>query len=88
MNEVTSMNAATVFVDDLVIPCEIPTCLLTDNEPQFVSKFFAAITVLLGVKQLTATAYIPQTNGQGERLNKKILMRLQHYVAEYKIDWD
>lgn len=42
----------------------------------------------LGTKQLTTTTYDLERNGQAERFNKKLMVRLRHYVAEYQRDWD
>lgn len=38
--------------------------------------------------QLTTTGNHPQTEGKAEQLNKTILTRLRHYVAEQQKDWD
>lgn len=44
---VTLTGAATVVIDNCVIPYGIPTYVLTDNGPHFISKFFAAVNVHL-----------------------------------------
>lgn len=85
---VTSTAAATVSVENWIMRYDIPTYLLTDNGPQFDSKFFAAICVRLGLKHLTMTAYHLQTNGQVKRFNQTIAGRLRQYVAEHQTDWD
>ena len=81
-------HVARTFFNDWVGPYGPPSFLLTDNGPQFVAKFFAAICLLLGVKQHTITAYHPQTNGQVERYNKTLVSRLRHYVADHQRNWD
>lgn len=87
-SKTASTHAANIFFEHWVIPYGIPKYLLTDNGPQFTSKFFAMICSLLGVKHLTTTAYHPQTKGQVEHYNKTIVTRLRHYVAEHQRDWD
>lgn len=57
---VPSTRASTVFVDYWVIPYGIPTDHLTDNGLQFVSKFFAVVTVLLGIEHVMTTASCPR----------------------------
>lgn len=69
-------NPVTVFVDRWVLPCRIPANLLTGKGLKFLSKFFAAVHVRLGVKHLTNTAYRPLTNGQVEHSNKTIVASL------------
>lgn len=85
---VTSTNVAYIVFNDWVIPYGIPTYILTDNGTQLTSKSFATLCTHLGTKQLTTTAYHPQTNGQVERYNKTIVTRLRHYVAKNQRDWD
>lgn len=48
------------------------------------SKFFSAVNVRLVIKNLTTSAYYPQTNGQVEHFNRKIVARLQNYVSEHQ----
>lgn len=64
LKQTTASIVAQTFVDNWIMPYGIPATLLTDNGPQFVGTFFAAVCLILGVKQLTTTAYHPQTNGQ------------------------
>lgn len=81
---VTLTNAATDFVINLVIPYQIPAYFMTNNGRQLVSKFFAGVTVLLGVRNLTMTVYHTQTIGQVECFNWTIVVRLQQYVEEHQ----
>lgn len=58
--------------------------ILTDNGTQIVSKFFATMCPLLGIRHLESTAYHPQTNCQAERVKKTILLCFRHYDAEHQ----
>lgn len=62
--------------------------ILTDDGLQFVTKLFTAHLGFLGVKQLTATAYHQQTNGQTEWYNKMIAARWWQYGNEHPLNWD
>ena len=84
----TAPQVALIFLDNWVIPYGIPSYVLTDNGPQFTSKFFACLCAFLGSKLLNTTAYHPQTNGQAERFNRTIVARMRHYVNEHQTDWD
>lgn len=66
----------------------IPSYILTDNGPQFVTKFFTALYRFLEVKKLTLTAYHPKTNRQGEHCNHTIVARLGHYVPKHQENLD
>lgn len=50
-------------------------------------KFFLAVTVRLIDKHMTTTSKNPQTNSQVKGLNRKIVARQQHYIAEHQTDW-
>ena len=54
--------------------------ILSDREPQFVSRFMKELMKALGSKRMLSTAYHPQTNGQMERINQEIETFLKHYV--------
>lgn len=87
----TNTNATTVdfiFLEHWVVNCCILSQLLTENGPQLVSKFFAAVCSTLGVNKITTTKYRPQNNGQAELFNSTFISRLRHYVSEYQTDWD
>jgi transposase InsO family protein len=43
---------------------------------------------MLGVKQITTTAYHPQTNGALERYHKTMHRGLSHYINAAGMNWD
>ena len=69
LSSTTAPAVANAFINNCVIPYGLPVSILSDNGPQFVAKFFEAVCLTLGLKQVTSTAYHPQTNGQTERYN-------------------
>lgn len=75
------------FLDQRIIPYGIRSFILTDNRSQIVSKVFATLCGLLGVKHLTTTASCPQTNSQAEQFNKTVATRLRHFVGEHQQHW-
>jgi len=54
----------------------IPKKLLSNREPQFVSKFMKEFTKALGTTRQLSMAYHPQTDGQTERMNQEVGMFL------------
>jgi hypothetical protein len=76
------------FCDHWVSTYGPPCHVLTDNVPQFASKFFLATFRELGIEKVFSSAYHPQTNGQVERFNMTILNSLRGYVSEHQDDWD
>lgn len=87
-SSITTTAVKYIFSEHWINPHGIPAFVLTDNGTLLVSKFFATLCTHLGLKQLTTTAYHPQTNGQVERYKKTLDTQLRHYVAYHQNDWD
>jgi hypothetical protein len=83
---ITTETLARDFVLYWVAVYGISLLLLTDNGTQFISKFFQTVCWLLGVKQLSTTAYY--TNSQVERFNQTVLKSVTHFVSEHQNDLD
>jgi len=83
LRSTTAPVVAEAFLNNWVIPYGLPRILLTDNGPQFVSKFFEFLCTALGMKHPTTTAYHPQANGQVERFNGTLVARLRHFITEH-----
>jgi Integrase zinc binding domain/Integrase core domain len=66
----------------------VPLILLSDNGPQFCSRFFQSVCAMLGIQQLFTATNRPQTNGQAERFNRTVLGMLCHYVSKNQKNWD
>ena len=58
--------------------------LITDRDPKFLSSFWKALFIKLGVKLLYSTAYHLQTDGTSERTNQTVKIVLRFFV--YAID--
>lgn len=86
--EINSAQVVTIFLDNWVIPYEIPSHVLTDSGLQLVSKFFTTLGPFLGVKKFTTTSHHQQTNVQVDRYNKTLVERLCCYVSDHQRDWD
>lgn len=88
MRSTKTAAVAEAFLQNWVYAYGIPKYILTDNGPQFTSKLFEYVSVVLGIDHLRTTAYHPETNGQSERYNRTLVTRLSHYVSEHQNDWD
>lgn len=64
------------------------TTVLTDNDLQFTSKCFPALSVEQCVTMLKPTEYQRQTNGQVEQYKEASVSRLRHYVTKRQQDLD
>jgi transposase InsO family protein len=66
----------------------VPKKIVSDREPQFVSKFWEELHKSLGTKLLHSSAYHPQTRGQTERVNQILEDMLRACVLEFPQKWD
>lgn len=87
-SKTTSAHTASIFLLYWIVLYGIPSFIFTDNDKKLVSKFFATLCRLLGVKHLTTAAYHPQTNEQPEVFNRTIVIRLWHFFAKHLRDWN
>jgi len=71
---------AKIYRDEIWKIHGVPRTILSDQGPQFASKFMEDFTKVLGTKRKLSTAYHPQTDGQTERINQEIGTFLRHYV--------
>jgi hypothetical protein len=65
----------------------LPTTIVSDRGPQFVSGFWKHITRRLRISATLSTAYHPETDGQTERMNAILEQYLRLYVAYLQDDW-
>jgi len=73
---ISSEGITKVYRDKIWKIHGVPKTILSDQGPQFASKFMEDFTKVLGTKRKLSTAYHPQTDGQTERINQEIGMFL------------
>jgi hypothetical protein len=79
---------AQIYIARILSLHGVPKTILSDNGPQFVSKFWEELHKSLGTKLLHSSAYHPQTSGQNERVNQILEVMLRACVLEYPQKWD
>ena len=87
LKSISANDVAECLVADWIANFGVPLIILTDNGPQFASKFLQQVSAVLGVHQRFTSAYHPDTNGQAERFNRTVLAMFSHYVGA-SLDWD
>ena len=65
----------------------IPSCITSDQGPQFSGQWFRTMCARLGVRQAFSQAYRPQANGRAEAAGKQLIMQLRRLHAEESINW-
>ena len=73
---ISSEGIAKIYRDKIWKLHGILKTILSDQGPQFASKFMEEFTKVLGTKKKLSIAYHPQTDGQTERINQEIGMFL------------
>jgi hypothetical protein len=66
----------------------VPKTIVSDQGPQFVSKFWEELHKSLDTKLLHSSAYHPQTSRQTERVNQILEVMLRACVLEFPQKWD
>ena len=61
--------------------------LLSDRGASFTSNIIEELCMILGIKQLQAMPYHPQTNGLVERLHQMIMHMIGKLGEDKKADW-
>ena len=84
----TALTIAKLFVQQIVSRHGVPTQLLSDRGPAFLSHLLTEVCSLLGVKKVNTTAYHPQTDGLVERFNRTLTAMLSKKVDASGKDWD
>ena len=69
--------------------CEngLPKDIISDRDKLFVSKFWASLHKLTGVKLKLSSAYHPKTDGASERTNKTINQSIRYHVQRHQKGW-
>lgn len=68
----------------------LPTVVITDRDPKFMSELWRTVFERLQTKLLRSTSYHPQTDGQSERTNQTVEIALRYWMAKYPdraIEW-
>jgi len=85
--EETALSTAELFRDHVWCQHGLPSTVVSDCGSVFASNFLGELYRLLGIKHKMSTAFHPQTDGQTERLNRKINQYLQTYVNNHQSNW-
>ena len=84
---ISSEEITKIYRNDIWKLYGISKKILSDQGPQFASKFMEEFTKALGTKRQLSMAYHPQTDGQTERINQEIGTFLWYYVNYQQDNW-
>lgn len=85
---VDAPGVARIFYDTVFRHHGIPTTIISDRDPRFISNFWKSLFNLTGTRLGMSTSYHPQTDGQSERTNRTLEDMLRAYTNDRHNDWD
>ncbi|GLB45211.1 putative retrotransposable element tf2 155 kda protein type 1-like [Lyophyllum shimeji] len=85
--DITASDLAELFFDHWYCDNGLPTDIVCDRDKLFVSKFWKALSKLIGVKVKMSSAYHPETDGVSERSNKTVNQALRFHVDRNQRGW-
>ncbi|KAI2668694.1 Transposon Tf2-6 polyprotein [Labeo rohita] len=83
----SAKETAVVVIDHVFRLHGLPTDVVSDRGPQFVSKFWREFCRLLGATVSLSSGFHPQSNGQTERANQDLERTLRCTVARNPSSW-
>ncbi|CAI7802682.1 unnamed protein product [Closterium sp. NIES-54] len=86
--KVTSEEAATLFVDNVVRLHGVLDSIISDHDPRFTSKFWKQLFTLFGTRLAMSSAYHLETDGQTECVNQNLEKILRNITMHDATAWD
>jgi hypothetical protein len=79
---------AELYIPRILCLHGVPKTIISDQGPQFVTRFWEQLHDSLGTRLIHISAYHPQTNGQTDRVNQILEDMLRACVLNYPDKWD
>ena len=80
-------GVAELFLRQIFPQFGLPSKIISDRDPRFISKFMKELCRLMGIVQNVSTAYHPRTDGQSERSNQWLEQYLRFWVDHQQTNW-
>ena len=84
---ITAEETAMIIFKEIFRLHGLPSSIISDRGPQFVSRVWKYVMKCLKVKVKLSTAFHPQTDGATERTNSVMEQYLRNYVCYAQDDW-
>ena len=85
--KITAEGVAEIFLQQIFPRFGLPSKIISDRDPRFISKFMKELCRLMGITQNVSTAYHPRTDGQSERSNQWLEQYLHFWVDHQQTNW-
>ena len=84
---ITVEGVAELFLRQIFPQFGLPSKIISDRDPRFVSKFMKELCRLMGITQNISTVYHPRMDGQSERSNQWLEQYLRFWVDHQQTNW-
>jgi hypothetical protein len=84
----TAEDFAELFYQHVFRLHGLPSQIVSDRDPLFMSKFWRALMERLEVTHAMSSAFHPQTDGNTERVNQVLEDMLRHFIDPAQSNWD
>jgi hypothetical protein len=85
--DITAEETAALYIKHMFAHFGLPTKVISDRDPQFMSKFMQVACKVTGIKHAPSMAYHPRTDGQSERSNQWLEMAIRFITDEKQKNW-
>jgi hypothetical protein len=85
---VDAPGMADLFFREVFRHYGMPTSIITDRDPRFISNFWQGLMSQCQTKLHFSTAFHPQSDGQAERYNRTLEEMLRGFVNASQDNWD
>ena len=84
---IMAKGVAKLFLWQIFPRFGLPSKIISDRDPRFISKFMKELCRLMGITQNVSMAYHPRTDGQSERSNQWLEQYLPFWVDHQQTNW-
>jgi hypothetical protein len=85
--DIMAEETAALYIKHMFAHFGLPTKVISDRDPQFMSKFMQVACKVTGIKHAPSTAYHPRMDGQSERSNQWLEMAIRFITDEKQKNW-
>jgi hypothetical protein len=85
--DITAEETAALYIKHVFAHFGLPTKVISDRDPRFMSKFIQAACKVTGVEHAPSTAYHPRTDGQSERSNQWLETAIRFITDQKQKNW-
>jgi hypothetical protein len=85
--DITAEETAALYIKHVFAHFGLPTKIISDRDPRFMSKFIQAVCEVTGINHAPSTAYHPRTDGQSERSNQWLETAIRFITNQKQKNW-